>query len=383
MKQITRFFSVLCLGSCLAVGTAGAQEHAYRTRGLAELAGRLEKKGVALTAPGEHDASSVCPGKRVYMQKDLFGRVGAIGLRLFSDSLKRDFDRRVYDFAERYLLELLLCPSREEVLTRLKEDKVELTFNCISYTAGGWELRDGVAFLGDSLMLNVSTGSGCYVVDWRDDSRSFNMIFPMQYELIHGADKAEMEEGFMEELARAKVPDHARDTLPLVELQETKRKGYYARKGGVYLTNALHSATYYKAIDDQRATLFFDKALPGESLANLFLRGFCGERKLTLKITHHRYGNQKTLFEVDVTRFVAHCREQGCEIYFATEEMDGKGVKGTVLVQHRDLGYNHLLYFDCPMEAFDRLRPMVNVALYTYIPTHNVKNLFNDEPKKQ
>ena len=145
------------------------------------------------------------------------------------------------------------------------------------------------------------------------------------------------------------------------------------------MTNALHSATYYKAIDDKRATLFFDKEMPGESLANLFLRGFCGNRKLMLRITHNRYGNQKTLFEVDVTRFAAYCRANRCEVYFATEELDGKSVKGTVLVQNRDLGYNHLLYFDCPLEAFDRLRPMVNVTLYTYIPTHNVKNLLSDE----
>jgi len=381
MNKYKVLLSVLLLCGCLS-GNAAAQSRAYRTRKLADLAGQLEQRGISLPAPGRYDAAKVCPGKQVQMELDLFGKVGFIGLQLFNDSLKRHFDRPVYDFVERYLLELLLCESREEVLTRLREDKVELTFNNFSYETGTWELPACLALVQDSLWLNFSSVSNCYMVDWRNDSASFHLIFPKQYELIHGADKAEMEQGFMEELARVELPARGGDTRPVTELQATKKKGYYLKRGTVYLANTLHSNTYYKAIDTERATLFFEKEMPGESLANLFLRGFCGDRKLVLQMTHNRYGNQKTRFDVDIARFVAHCRANRCEIYFATEKLDGKRMTGTVLVQNPDLGYNHLLHFDCPMEAFERLRPVVQVSLYTYIPTHNIKNLFDDDNEK-
>lgn len=362
----------LVLGSMVCRG-----QQSFRTLKLAALAEKLKAKGIVIGNEGLYDASCLCAGQQVAVKPDLFGRVGSIGLQLFSQEMQAAYASPVYDFIGRYLLELLLLP-KEEAAVMLEEDKVELLLNGSAYGQGLQRLDDYVRYINPGTPFTLTGDSVCYTAGWKLPQGSLRMVFPKRYELILGSDKMEMEKGFMEELARAHATRTVWDTLAVAQLQASPVKGYYVRRGTSYLIPNLISDTYYKSADGQRATLFFEKDLPAESLANLFQEGYYGNRRVTMKIEHRCYGNQVTRFEVDAQNWVEYCREHRCRIYFGPEDLDGEKVRGTVLVVNDDLGYNHLLYFECGRDIFDRLRPDMKVTLYTYVPTHNVKNLFSD-----
>lgn len=368
---------LLCLTGSL---TVAQQPSAYRTLKLEEMAGRLADRGIRITDEGMYDASVLCPGKQVEMKRDIFGRVGFIGLHLFNEEARKSYASPVYDFMERYLLELLLL-SEEERQVKLREDKVEVQLNGIAYEKGMRRLTDFVLFVDERSLFALQADSAGYRAGWQVSVGSVALVFPKQYELIFGSDKAEMEKELMEELARVEPVRTVWDTLKPEELQPAVREGYYIRRGTSYLIPDLQTDTYYKLIDDGRCVLLFEKELPGESLANLFQEGFYGNRRVTMRIKHHCYGNRVTEFQVDVQNWVEYCRAQKCHIYFGPETLSDTEISGTVVVVNPDLGYNHILYFRCATDIFDRKRPMMDVDLYTYVPTHNIKDLFYDYQK--
>lgn len=373
--------SLLYLLLCLPGDRAVAQQPlTYRTLKLEEIAGRLADRGIRLTDEGMYDASVLCPGKQVEMKKDIFGRVGFIGLHLFNEKIRKSYASPVYDFMERYLLELLLL-SEEERRVKLHEDKVEVHLNGMAYEKGMRRLTDFIFFVGGESPFSMQADSAGYRAGWQVSVGPVALVFPKQYELIFGSDKAEMEKGLMEELARVEAKRTVWDTLSVKDLLPTVRKGYYVRRGTSYLIQELQTDTYYKQLDTGHCVLLFEKELPGESLANLFQEGFYGDRRVTMKIKHHCYGNRVTEFQVDVQNWVEYCRAQKCWIYFGPETLNDTEISGTVVVTNPDLGYNHILYFRCATDIFDRKRPSMDVDLYTYVPTHNIKDLFYDYRK--
>lgn len=380
-KMITR--GLLCLllwlPGCLTL-SAAQEPVVYRTLKLEDMAGRLAQKGIKLTKEGLYDASALCPGKQVEMKKDIFGRVGFIGLHLFNEEIRKSYASPVYDFMERYLLELLLL-GEDERRVKLREDKVEIQLNGMAYEKGMKRLTDFILFVGGESPFSIQSDSAGYRAGWQVSVGTVALVFPKQYELIFGSDKAEMEKGLMEELARVEAKRTVWDTLAVKDLLPTSRKGYYVRRGTSYMIPQLQTDTYYKQFDRDRCVLLFEKGLPGESLANLFQEGYYGDRRVAMKIKHHCYGNQVMDFEVDVQNWVEYCRTQKCHIYFGPETMSNTEISGTVLVVNPDLGYNHILYFRCATDIFDRKRPSMDVDLYTYVPTHNIKDLFYDYQK--
>ena len=380
MKTNRMIGYLLCLIVCFSgfYTPLSAQEPVvYRTLKVEDIAGRLAERGIRIKKEGLYDASALCPGKQVEMKKDIFGRVGFIGLHLFDKSLRQNFASPVYDFMERYLLELLLL-NEDERRVKLREDKVEVLLNGVGYEKGMRRLTDFILFVGSDSPFTIQSDSLGYKAGWKVSIGTAALIFPKQYELIFGSDKAEMEKGLMEELARVEEKVSVWDTFNVKDLQPTSRKGYYFRRGSSYLIPELHTDTYYKQIDAENCVLLFDKELPGESIANLFQTGYYGDRRVAMKIKHHCYGNQVADFEVDVQNWVEYCRIQKCRIYFGPETLSDTEISGTVLVVNPDLGYNHILYFRCGTDIFDRKRPSMDVDLYTYVPTHNIKDLFYD-----
>lgn len=368
----------------LFLATAGAtafgqEASEYRTLKLQGMAEQLADKGIRISEEGLYPAGGLCSGKQVEMKRDIFGRVGFIGLRLFDATVQTKYASPVYEFIERYFLELLLLADPDAVALKLEEDKVDLAFNGTPYAGGMWNLPDRIAALNANTAFALNADMERYTVGWQLPDGTLKMVFPKQYELIVGADKMEMEKGLMEELARANALPNEMDTVDIAGLEPSPRKGYYIRKGGHYLANEMHSDTYYREIGNGKAVLVFDAALPAESLANLFQEGWCGDdRRVMIQVQHHCYGNSKVEFMLELPQWVAYCKQHKCDVYFGMEQSDGTTLKGTVIVVNPDLGYNHMLYFECAADLFTRLRPHVDAVLYSYVPTHNIKDLFND-----
>ena len=373
------FFACLLLLATAGFSAYGQEQSHYRTLKLESLAEQLAAKGIRLETEGLYPADGLCPGKQVEMAQDIFGRVGFIGLHLFDAGMQQEYASPVYEFVERYFLELLLAGTPDAVAFKLEQDRVELTFNGTPYASGMWDLAGRIAAVTPQSAFALESDAESYTIGWQLPDGTLKMVFPKQYELIVGADKMEMEKGLMEELARAGDLPAVTDTMPVEGMEPAARKGYYIRKGGHYLANEMHSDTYYRDLGNGKAVLVFDAAMPAESLANLFQEGWCGnERRVTLDVKHHCYGNRRTEFTLELPNWVAYCKQHQCDVYFGMEHSDGQTLKGTVIVVNPDLGYTHTLYFECAADLFTRLRPHLDAVLYSYVPTHNIKDLFYD-----
>ena len=181
----------------LFLATAGAtafgqEASEYRTLKLQGMAEQLADKGIRISEEGLYPAGGLCSGKQVEMKRDIFGRVGFIGLRLFDATVQTKYASPVYEFIERYFLELLLLADPDAVALKLEEDKVDLTFNGTPYAGGMWNLPDRIAALNANTAFALNADMERYTVGWQLPDGTLKMVFPKQYELIVGADKMEM-----------------------------------------------------------------------------------------------------------------------------------------------------------------------------------------------
>ena len=78
--------------------------------------------GLIVDGKPELDLSALCPGKTAYIRYDR-QVVTEMRICLFADEVKQpSITPVVYDFVERYLLGLLLRPTKKEQIHQLRED---------------------------------------------------------------------------------------------------------------------------------------------------------------------------------------------------------------------------------------------------------------------
>lgn len=72
--------------------------------------------------------------------------------------------------------------------------------------------------------------------------------------------------------------------------------------------------------------------------------------------------------------------------YVAVEEERKDGLKLLLIAQCRDLGFNHMLSIIVPWNFVDNRKSVLKAQLNAYIPTNNVKDLYQQykqKPKKK
>lgn len=358
------------------------EETIYRTKQLEEIGQMLETCGISAIKPGIYDADAICPGKRVRVEAGFGGLISSIGLELFDTRVVVEYLRPVYDFVERYLLRLLLIDKPDEILRLLNDDKVGLVLNGVPFEKSPVALVSFVAAiqLGTDFVFVADTTA--YKVGWDTGTGTLQMTFPKQYGLIAGKDKIEMEDDFQKELFLYMPETPAVEQVPLSVLTAVPGCGYYRRRGEHYIIPALCSDRYYRVALDSVVTLLFDKDCPEASLVNLFLEGERIRHEVFMEVEHRRYGKRYDHLELPVNSWVAFCKGEKCVPYFGVEEIAREKVTGTVIMVNSDLGYNHVLYYECDRQKFLKGDYSLKGWLYTYVPTHNVLDLFEEYKSK-
>lgn len=381
MKLSTWIYSVAVAGLLLLGGSAPAvgQTVRYTNSRLQRLAEVMTNRyGVNCSR-----AATVRLGMhQIVVEKDAFGEVYHIGFRLFSRELMEQSPSPVYRFAERYLLELYLMKSHQEVAARLKEEKVELRF-FMQEGALLEQLRKAITAVQRELSFVMTTDNSFYTLLWREQGRPcFLMRFPIQYELLWGMGKQECENSFQQRLQTFSVPKQEPIAAPDEATMEKQKNGCLRCPGDWYEIAEMTTDTYYRR-NGKRLEPVCGENYPVESVHNLFtlLRG----GRLTVEITQRRYGGQKTECTAPLAQLLALAQEEGCEAYVGIEQLDEQQIAGCVILINRSMGYNHVGYFSIPLIA---LKPGSNAAfpleLFTYVPTHNIKNMYEErsQPKR-
>ena len=270
-----------------------------------------------------------------------------IGLYLFSEEIRQMGKSPVFDFLERYFLQLKYPSRIKSVQNMMRDDQFRFLIGSLE-TVDQLLLTDGFSFNYDNHH---------YQATWnRKDSTLLSVSFPVEYELISGENKIEAEENLFSDIKGTKV------VIP-TEKPIIKKDHYLSND----ITNRLYLS---------KGKLVASPNHPAESAANMML-SLQTEGDYLINITQLSYGFKKTVFQVPLKQWMAFCQFHGCKLYFGVEKIAEDGsVDYVVMAVNTAENYNHVLTVHIPSEIIEAKSGKIDARLYPYVPTHNVLNLF-------
>lgn len=295
--------------------------------------------------------------------------------RLFSPEVKRDYPSVVYDFLERYLYEIDSLQSRNiPVETRLRDDKV-------IFLKGTADVARQISSQTAFEMSRVD--DKFYNVAWRDTlgNKMLEIAFPMQYELLLGKPKVQIEKEFQSTLSQYHLFTQRPASLDEKEVQSDSC--WMSCPVSHYYIPSVNTATYYQS--DSALPTFSDQD-KWHSAANLFQGCIADISRYTLYISQSLYGYQSVQYTLPLSQWLAYCQAMKLTVYFAVEEEREDGLRALLIAQSTDLGFNHMISLIIPDNFVNASRCIIKGTLNAYIPTQNVKDLYQkyvDKPKKK
>lgn len=297
---------------------------------------------------------------------------------LFSDDLKRDYPSVVYDFLERYLYEIDSLSSKgEPILQRLRDDKVFVTDGDISAAS---------MLTTQSAFSMTASDDRYYQVQWLDTTGQaiLGLAFPMQYELLLGKPKVQIEK---EVKSLLKTFDHYDARIVSTEdLQQEQDGVWKTDPASFYYIESLTTASYYRRQDSVHYQPIFDSDDLWRSAANLFQGAIDSINGYQLYVDQNLYGYNQDHFLVSLRQWLSYCQDMKLDVYFAVEEERADGLKALLIAHSRDLGFNHMMSLVIPDNFVTKRNAVIKATLNAYIPTQNVKDLYQQyvaKPKKK
>lgn len=352
--------------SFVGLSASGAQQSGYASRLLAGLGKSIGYTPVDSLPEGTYDAGMAF-GMPVIAEYDNMHTVTHLGFRLFDDNMKREYVSDVYNFLERYFLEMYCWKNGQTLRQKLHDDKVMFTEGSIA----------DIKRIDEKTVFTISNVEDkFYEVTWADSVGTFlSIAFPIQYELILGMPLVEIEQNLYSLITSAPKADTC-DSLPEVELmgdeiyQTVPRQTYY-------IESLSTSRYYYKTNGTQ--TLILDTLHAGLSAMNIFHEiTRCNNPMI---VEQNLYGFKRRKFLITLHQWLNYCKEQKLIVYTAIEEEYTDGLKLLVVVQSKSLGYNHMLSVKVPRDFIDSPTAELEASVNAFIPTHNIKNLYQKYTK--
>lgn len=355
---------VLAFVMCVALVMHGA------TNEMGEISALLRSNGLQSKQSGEYSLP-MYHGANYYLVLDPAGTPVKAGVRLMSQSTKDCMPPLIGDFIERYALRLALTNAGERKRL-MADDKVKTEVGKLMNV--------------DSLCdIKMTMSNKLYEVSWTKNKKPVASIsFPAEYGLIAGMNKIECERHFQYEIKHidGQLQDINLQTVTPEELTQSKiDTSLYVRKGVCYFIKDLNSDAFYLRSSDDQVIPVNSSMLAAETVSNLFQSIVGGN--YTLHVVQNLYGYKKATYDVPLASYIKLCQKTGCNSYVGIEQIDETQVKAVVVSENKMLGYNHLLSVVVKRSTLAKKSGTLEASLYAYIPTHNLKSLFNvNEIKK-
>lgn len=317
------------------------------------------------------DAAVKHAGKTLRLRTNALGDISHIGYRMFNDEVVAAYpDCRVFDFVERYALELRLKTD-----TRVKTVQDRLALDGVTVTQGNVEMLYSVT---EATPLAVDyIPRRMYRFMWTfGEGRKLGMVFKADCHLITGADAVELEQRFSRDVVRC----------PRVDADEAMRQWDKARVSvsggkrvistGVYLSEAI-SDKLLQNLRNSRWCLVMSPKSAVRSVCNIMLTGGCETAAdIPLQLVVDKYGYSTDTLRITLGQLGKYLVEDGCHVYVGVKKTDSEGLHGTLFVVNEAMGYNHVLPFVCPLSIAGGKEATVKAHIYTYIPLQNVTEKF-------
>jgi hypothetical protein len=350
----------------------GAQN--FATRQLEYLAGLMKCPLPAHSSTFYCTQISNFPLKIEY---DTAGVVSHLGLSLFSDSLKNyELTKPLYDFQERLFLEVFLQDNETKAKKLLNEYKIEWISDLFGTSSVLKSFENSLRIvLMDSVEYVMSKDSLTWISSWQSKAGNFMLRFPANFDLVSGMDKKEAEIWLSEQLQNFQCN---RNTISSVkgdmgELQQLNRSNYVLW-GNALFTQAMNGNVYFQVL--------YDRNFPEESIANLFNYPDIQRSKgLNLYIKQTAYGGESYVYTTELSDFQCFIGDD-YEVFTGIEKCTDTVAEFTVIYKSKWYNHYHLLYVKTtPQILFNKTEPL-KAAFYTFIPNHNIKNLYKEYVEK-
>lgn len=336
---------------CLLIALNAAGQVSFRTSELQRLAMTLNID-VGELHDGYNYLSADNAKLTIHLQNEVLDH---IGLCLFSEEMRKMSQTSVFDFLERYFLQLKYPPVEKTAAMMTRDDEVCFETGTLK-TVGGLLPSDTFEYHYDGHR---------YVVSWsRNDNPLLVVSFPVEYQLISGENKIESENHILNDIIQTAVV-HMPDDM------ESQQNDFYIVKS---CTNRIYFVGN---------SLVCGSRYPAETVANMMLSTEM-KGNVMLHLTQVEYGFRKTTIEVDLKQWISFCRNTHCQLFFGVDNISDKGdIDAVVIAVNHEENYNHVLTVSVPTDVIATQQGTVEALLYSYVPTQNIRSLFSAYQKSK
>lgn len=339
---------VLYIMICVAIALAASAKTNYRTAELKRLVSELSVDTFKLK--DGYNYMTIDKKPIVVIVRN--NTVSHIGLHLFNEEIRQIDHSPIFDFLERYFLQLNYPPTDKTAKTMTRDDQFRFLTGTLQ-TADDIKLSDIFSFTYDKRR---------YEAEWkREGSTILSVSFPVEYELMSGENKMEADNNLITDIQNTEIKD-----VP----SRPAQNAYYIKK-------EFSSRLYY-----QKGKLVSSDRHPAETVANMML-SMDAQGDYQMQITQMSYGFKKTTFKVPLRQWIAFCLKNNCQLFVGIEDINTNGdVSAVVIAVNEAENYNHVLTVTVPYDCLHTQKSIIEARLYPYVPMHNVKDMFSTDHKK-
>lgn len=313
-----------------------------------------------------------------YTQSDN-GITEQLGALLFSDGIRKNYDPVIISFVERLWVELLLRKTTSSQNSLLKEYGVRIVLGGYPLGSGGFNSLDKALNVINAMSsVQITTGGNEIDMFMRDTTdATLHIYIPASRDLLFQYDKKEHEERLINELASNRIT--YRQSLPESAAFQKTDNGLLAIGGECYMIDSLRNDVFYTS---DRKLLWDPAQYPEESMRNILMGAAAPGHVLgiTLNVTPHTYNREIKKFKIPMNQLLGYLQHQGFRFYTGDMGRDGDRCQCLLAMFHPVYNYLHILSLSfTPEQLNGNSEVTLKADLSTFIPQHNIKNLFQEK----
>lgn len=158
-------------------------------------------------------------------------------------------------------------------------------------------------------------------------------------------------------------------------LIEPVRSNIYKQEAGHYQLESVKNISYFIE-SDGKFTPLVSSLYPEETV--LTLCTVPTARNYTLRIHQNRYGFETSDYDLPLNTVIEGCIVQGCTPYVGIESIDGNTIRLSLFMVNEVKGFNHLFQISLDKKILKRDKGVISAILNAYIPTGNVKTMYDE-----
>ncbi len=344
-------------------------------------------------APGQTQTFKAKDGQTIEVRKSMHNVIEHIGIPLFNDQMRTLMPSPVYDFLEFTVLNI-----------KYKVNSNTLYLSKVIFKKGSWNtLMNSQLIQSDCSITNQD--DQLYIVNWKQGENDIVTIgIPIEYELLNNDNRRNIEKNYILQLESYPTKDRndKHEDISEDNLKIYGTEGLFVFEGDSHILPELNQNVYYvlKTIYERTdtiknnkrmdvvleavvPTILIEKEHSAESFANLMLGNDPKLPDVQLAMDFHLSDYHRRQVVIPLRQLKEFCEEQGDQIFFASSGNIKGSTRGMLFIHNSAKGYNHLLSISIPIDQITSSQPVVQAAVYLFIPPIDKSHLFGNTPTQK